>query len=136
MQGLATTITTTWLIYGDFNVVIYPQDKLLGNPITYAETQDFTNCIQVLQISELSWKCDYYTWSNKQHGSDRVSSRVDRVFGNFKWMMQWGHVQTEYDLPLISDRSPMMISIIVAAKDGKIPLRFLNVWAEYASFFQ
>ncbi|XP_019224481.1 PREDICTED: uncharacterized protein LOC109206146 [Nicotiana attenuata] len=92
VHKMAANITTPWLIGGDFNAVLYSQDRLMGNPITYAETQDFANCIQTLQLSELLWKGDYYTWSNKQDGTDRIRSRIDRMFGNFEWMMQWGQV--------------------------------------------
>lgn len=84
MQILAANIATPWIIYEDFNVVLYLQDRLMGNLIIYVETQDFSYCIQALQLSKLAWKGDYYTWSNKQHVPDRVSSRIDKVFGNFE----------------------------------------------------
>lgn len=50
--------------------------------------------------------------------------------------MQWGHVQTEYDLPQIYDHSSMLLSISIANRLGKIPFKFLNVWAGHASFLQ
>lgn len=136
IHNLAANITTPWLIGGDFNAVLYSQDRLMGNPITYAETQDFASCIQTLQLNELIWKGDYYTWSNKQDGLDRISSSIDRMFGNFEWMMQWGQVQNEYVLPQISDHSPMLLSISMNTRHDKIPFRFLNVWADHGSFLQ
>ncbi|XP_075080268.1 uncharacterized protein LOC142165794 [Nicotiana tabacum] len=108
----------------------------MGNHITYAETQDFASCIQTLQLTELIWKGDYYTWSNKQYGPDRISSRIDRILENFEWMMQWGQVQNEYDLPQISDHSPIILSISMSTRPGKIPFRFLNVRAYHGSFLQ
>nr|XP_016445978.1 PREDICTED: uncharacterized protein LOC107771163 [Nicotiana tabacum] len=136
IHNLAANITTLWLIGGDFNTVLYSQDRLMGNPITYSETQDFASCIQTLQLNELLWKGDYYTWSNKQDETDRIRSRIDRMFGNFEWMIQWGQVQNEYDLPQISDHSPMLLSISMNSRPGKIPFRFLNVWADHGSFVQ
>ncbi|KAG5610163.1 hypothetical protein H5410_021444 [Solanum commersonii] len=62
------------------------------------------------QRREKSWKMqkgNYYTWTNKQHGNDRISSRIDRVLGNDEWMEKWGHVITEYGNPCISDHCPM-----------------------------
>ncbi|XP_016481148.2 uncharacterized protein LOC107802208 [Nicotiana tabacum] len=90
IHNLTANITTPWIIGGDFNAVLYSQDRLMGNPITYAETQDFASCIQTLQLNQLLWKGDYYTWSNKQDRTDRIRSRIDRMFGNFEWMIQWG----------------------------------------------
>lgn len=73
---------------GDFNAIFQPSDRLMGNPVSYAEIQDFSTCIHTLLLNELQWKGEYYTWSNKQHGLDRVYSRLDRGFGNHDWMMQ------------------------------------------------
>ncbi|XP_016499265.2 uncharacterized protein LOC107817887 [Nicotiana tabacum] len=61
-------------------------------------------------------KGEYYTWTNKQQSSDRICSRLDRAFGNHDWMMQWGHVVMEYDVPLISDHTP--IAPLFLAKSG------------------
>lgn len=80
--------TIPWIIGGDFNVVLQLQDRKHGNPVTKAETQDFSNCIQELKLNELNWEGDYYTWSNKQDGGDRIWSRIDRAFGNYEWIMQ------------------------------------------------
>lgn len=52
-----------------------------------AEIQDFNKCVQDLRLSELAWEGEYYIWSNKQDGSDRLWSRIDRMFGNYEWMM-------------------------------------------------
>lgn len=61
-----------WLIWGDFNLMLTFQDRLYGNTVTSNEIQDFTNCMQCLNLSELPCKREYYTWSNKQEGLDRV----------------------------------------------------------------
>ncbi|XP_075102876.1 uncharacterized protein LOC142177587 [Nicotiana tabacum] len=67
------------------------QARLMGSPITYTKVQDFADCMTSLSLNELSWTGEYYTWSNKQYGADRVCSRLDRALGNFEWIMQWGH---------------------------------------------
>ncbi|KAM3301853.1 hypothetical protein P3S67_016355 [Capsicum chacoense] len=52
------TCTKPWLITGDLNAVMSPQDRKYGAPVTYAETRDFLDCVQKLQVNELLWK-DY-----------------------------------------------------------------------------
>ncbi|XP_060190791.1 uncharacterized protein LOC132620097 [Lycium barbarum] len=127
-------VTKPWLMWGDFNAILSPLDRLMGNPVTAAETQDFSDCIQDLHMNELTWKGEFYTWSNKQSGTDRIWSMIDRAFGNANWLMQWGHVQTEYDLPHISDHSPMRLQLYTAPQSGKTPFRFFNIWAEHDQF--
>ncbi|XP_059310368.1 uncharacterized protein LOC132061610 [Lycium ferocissimum] len=131
-QGVAKL----WLMWGDFNAVLSPLDRLIGNPVTSAETQDFSDCIHDLHLNELTWKGEFYTLSNKQTGADRVWSRIDRAFGNADRLMQWGHVQTEYGMPHISDHSPMLLQLYTAPQNGKTPFRFFNTWAEHAKFPQ
>ena len=87
-----------------------------------------------MEVTELQWKGNYYTWNNKQCGEDRIASRIDRVFGNDEWMDKWGHVITEYGNPNISDHRPMMMTLQKAHQYGKVGFKFFNVWIEHDSF--
>ncbi|XP_070015991.1 uncharacterized protein [Nicotiana sylvestris] len=134
LKSIAAGNTKPWLLCGDFNAVLYINDRLMGNPITYTEVRDFAYCVATLTLNELAWTEDNYTWSNKQYGVERNDSRIDRAFGNYEWMMQWGHMITEYGLPYISYHSPILITLHSAPKPGKPPFRFFNVWADHDSF--
>ncbi|KAK4358812.1 hypothetical protein RND71_021041 [Anisodus tanguticus] len=46
-------------------------------------------------------------------------------------MMKWGHVSTTYDVPLISDHSPMILSLCSNSVTGKASFKFFNVWSEH-----
>ena len=59
-----------------------PKDRLAGAPVNLNEIKDFADCVKVMGINELRWKGSYYTWNNKQIGNSRISSRIDRAFGN------------------------------------------------------
>ncbi|XP_075085045.1 uncharacterized protein LOC142168282 [Nicotiana tabacum] len=76
LKEVAQGINIPWLVTGDFNEVMAPQDRMFGNPVTYVETKDYANCIQGLMLNELQWKCDYYTWTNKQSGTDIIYTIV------------------------------------------------------------
>lgn len=66
LAEIAQTITRPWLISGDFNSMLYTQDRNFGNQITQAEIKDFTECILSLNLTELSWSGNYYTWINNR----------------------------------------------------------------------
>nr|XP_016506210.1 PREDICTED: uncharacterized protein LOC107824002 [Nicotiana tabacum] len=120
LKSIAAGITKPWLLCGDFNAVLYTNDRLMGNPITYTEVQDFADCVTTLTLNELAWTGDYYTWSNKQSGAERIDNRIDRAFGNYEWMMQWGYVITEYGLLYISEHTPMLITLHSASKPERV----------------
>lgn len=50
------------------------------------EIRNFAECIKDIGVNELQWKGNHYTWNNKQRGTDKISSRIDRGFGNDEWM--------------------------------------------------
>ncbi|XP_019238000.1 PREDICTED: uncharacterized protein LOC109218123 [Nicotiana attenuata] len=136
LQLLSLSIAVPWLIAGDFNTVLYPNDRLSCNPASYSEIQEFAACLQHITLTELLWKGDYYIWSNKQPEVDRVSNRLDRVFGNYEWMMSWGRVETNYGLPQISDHTPMLLTLSSSTWTGRVPFRFFNIWATHEDFSQ
>ncbi|KAM3395140.1 hypothetical protein P3S68_004145 [Capsicum galapagoense] len=92
LEHMAPGVNQPWLITGDFNSLLSPEDRQAGAPVTPADTQEFTDCV-------------------RNHGTDRTSSKIDRAFGNSEWLMYWGHISTEYGCPFISGHCPMIIPI-------------------------
>ncbi|XP_015060282.1 uncharacterized protein LOC107006173 [Solanum pennellii] len=92
MNAMSKGISQPWLIVGDFNAILSTKDRLDGVPVTNNEIKDFGDCVRDMGITELQWTGNYYTWTNKQCGRDRISSRIHRAFGNDEWMDKRGHV--------------------------------------------
>ncbi|KAG5598784.1 hypothetical protein H5410_030154 [Solanum commersonii] len=88
--------------------------KLKGDLVFYKEIRIFFECTQDLHLSELNWMGDYYTWTNRQHGADRVSRRIDIVLGNYEWLLNWEHIYVH--------------------SKRKVPFKFFNVWTEHNQF--
>ncbi|XP_049381299.1 uncharacterized protein LOC125845827 [Solanum stenotomum] len=134
LNTLAQGITQPWLITGDFNALLTPQDRLAGANVSLNEVKDFADCVKDIGVTELQWQVHYYSWTNKQHATDRISNRIDRVFGNYEWMEKWGHVTTEYGNPSISDHCPMQLTMQITQHNVKVKFKFFNVWTEHDSF--
>ncbi|XP_015072451.1 uncharacterized protein LOC107016517 [Solanum pennellii] len=107
MNIMSKGISQPWLIVGDFNAILSTKDRLAEVPVTINEIKDFAECVRDIGVNELQWKGNCYTWTNKKCGRDRISSRIDRAFGNDEWMEKWGHVNVEYGNPSISNHSSM-----------------------------
>ena len=86
MIQIGQNVNHPWIIVGDFNAMLSPKDRLAGVPVNENEIKDFSNCVKVMGLNEVQWKGSYYTWNNKQSGNARISSRIDRAFGNEDWM--------------------------------------------------
>ncbi|XP_069143402.1 uncharacterized protein [Solanum lycopersicum] len=133
---MAKGISQPWLIVGDFNAILSTKDRLAGVLVTNNEIKDFGDCVRDMGVNELQWTGNYYTWTNKQCGKDRISSRIDRAFGNDEWMDKWGNVNVDYGNPSISDHSSMMIILQKTQQHGKGSFKFFNVWTEHESFME
>ncbi|XP_070032878.1 uncharacterized protein [Nicotiana tomentosiformis] len=135
-RGAAVGIKKLWLVVGDFNAVMFQDDLLFGNPITYIEIKDYSKFKHEFLLTELQWRGDYYTWSNKQPGSDRIYSRLDMAFGNHEWMIAWGNLIMEYYVPFISDHAPILLTLATSSSNVKVPFKFFNVWANHEEFLK
>jgi len=70
-------MTEAWCILGDFNSVLYKEDRMGGNKIQDQELRDFTNTFEICELREIIWTGAYYSWTNKT-----IWSRIDRVLIN------------------------------------------------------
>ena len=136
LKMLVHSISDPWLIIGDFNATLSPQDRLDGVPVTLNEIKDFEDCVKDMGITELHWKGNYYTWTNKQVGAARIASRIDRAFGNDCWMDKWGHVSLDYGVPGVSDHSPMHFTLQKSCHQIRVGFKFFNVWIEHEAFLE
>nr|XP_025884622.1 uncharacterized protein LOC112940607 [Solanum lycopersicum] len=136
METLAKGITHPWLIVGDSNAIMSAKDRLDGMPVVNNEIKDLGEWVRELGVTELQWTGNYYTWTNKQCGENRIASRIDRAFGNDEWMDKWGHVRVYYGNPSISDHSSMVLMLQQTLQHGKGSFKFFNVWTEHESFMK
>ncbi|XP_075086069.1 uncharacterized protein LOC142168813 [Nicotiana tabacum] len=124
-----------WMQWG-FQCNPTPSDRLSEKTVSLAELRDFTEYCNTLLLNEIPWKGEYYTWTNKQRGDDRVCSRIDRSITNDEWMLQYGHLTAVYGEPFISDHTPILIPMREAGRNIKVPFRFFNVWIKHPRFKQ
>ncbi|XP_019255156.1 PREDICTED: uncharacterized protein LOC109233746 [Nicotiana attenuata] len=125
LQQLSVSIAVPWMITWDFNAMLYSNDRLSGNPVNYSEIQDFVSCLHSSSLTELPWKGDYYTWSNKQHGSDRVSSKVPFRFFNI-WAEHDDFSQVVTSIWSSHSSQGSLKSVRASLKDLKPALKALN----------
>ncbi|XP_070047137.1 uncharacterized protein [Nicotiana tomentosiformis] len=136
LKNISCNTNCPWLVCRDFNAILSTTDRKSCHPVSFSEVKDFSNCITAILLNELQWKGEYFTWSNKQQGSERVSSKIDRAFGNYDWMMLWGHIILEYDLRNISDHAPIFLTLQSVNHNIRDPFRFFNIWSEHPQFLE
>lgn len=66
--------------------------------------------------------------------TQRICSRIDNALGNDDGMTTYGHLWIDYQIPFMSDHSPMILNFHSVSVPTKVPFRFFNIWAEHEKF--
>ncbi|XP_070002748.1 uncharacterized protein [Nicotiana sylvestris] len=53
LKDVAVGMNKPWLVAGDFNAVMYQDDRMFGNPITYTEVKEYSECMHELLLTEV-----------------------------------------------------------------------------------
>ena len=109
LEHIASTVQGPWLVAGDFNLVLYPEDQFWGKRITQSLLRDFNACIDRCCLLDMKSIGSRFSWCNQQQGAKRILARLDRSLINSDWMQSFPASVVEYINPSISDHSPMLI---------------------------
>ena len=119
-----------WILLGDFNTVLKPEERCNGLPVSNYVCKDFAECCEDLGLSDLPSAGCFYTWSN-----NTVMSKLDRVLVNNFWYMEglFGHAVF---LPsgCLSDHCPSIVSILRPPPPKRRSFKFFNMWASHEDF--
>ncbi|XP_021859668.1 uncharacterized protein [Spinacia oleracea] len=135
LSSLSALNNLAWLVMGDFNSFLYSRDRVNGNSVTNAETIDFETCLSQTDLTELKSCGHFYSWY-KGHEVHRISSRIDRAFGNSCWHGTYSDVVVDYMNPGLSDHTPLVMNYKVNMKKGGRPFKFFNYMADHPQFLQ
>ncbi|KZV58768.1 hypothetical protein F511_13897 [Dorcoceras hygrometricum] len=123
-------INLPWIILGDFNSVLTPDEKHGGLLVTNREIRDLSDCVAFLELYDTQHVGCFYTWSN-----NTVHSKIDRVMINSVWMQHGLDIYTEFLPPgCISDHSLSITTVFRENRRRNIPFKFYNMWAAHNLF--
>lgn len=72
--------TSPWILLGDFNSILFQEDKHNSDPVSNYEVSDFRECCANLGLADLNFTSCHFTWSN-----GKVYRKIDRVMVNPLW---------------------------------------------------
>lgn len=129
---MSQTISSPWIVLGDFNCIAH-FDERVGSPVRLAEVQPLRDCLAVCVVHDLNYHGRFYTWSNKQEGTSRVLSKIDRVLGNDVWEDSFPTILVHFLAEGEYDHTPILVSFSPVHHSRK-PFRFFNCWAPKEGF--
>ncbi|XP_070032400.1 uncharacterized protein [Nicotiana tomentosiformis] len=82
MYHLASDMESPCLVGGDFNVILYEEEKYGGLPVYLSEVQDFGHCVDTCALYDRGFKGSLYTWWDGRSDDDCIFKKLDRFLTN------------------------------------------------------
>ncbi|KAM6547368.1 hypothetical protein CsatB_019044 [Cannabis sativa] len=118
---------------GDFNDILAKEERI-GNRVKYRPSQDFIDCVSNCLLEDVKSCGNFYTWSNKQQGDDRIFSKIDRAMANQSWMDMFPNADVNFMNEELMDHTPAVMSFYDMAPSGKKPFRYFKMWNTHPDF--
>ena len=130
LENLSPDRDTPWILLGDFNGVLRPDERINGSLVSNYECRDLFDATSLLGLIDTSSTGGKYTWTN---GS--VWSKLDRVMINDGWI-QAGHFSHTVFCPIgiLSDHAASITSLFEARSQHRRMFQFFNMWTAHPDF--
>ncbi|GKV43150.1 hypothetical protein SLEP1_g50482, partial [Rubroshorea leprosula] len=126
LQDLATKSELPWLIGGDFNDLLQPDDKVGGNPQPEWMLCGFREVVEACNLEEIPMVGGHFTW---RRGG--VQEKLDRGLATLRWRNLFPRAKVRLLPPLSSDHSPLWVTLDSHYKRHnrrKKRFRFEDMW--------
>lgn len=133
MEHLFRNDNMPWVCGGDFNLMIWSNEKKGGAEFNFAHAMMFRNALDHCMLEDLYYNGYPYTWTNNQGGEKNLQERLDRFCANKAWQDLYGGSFVTHLEKRKSDHLPIILSIkdrintIGTRKTEKL-FRFQEMW--------
>ncbi|KAK7268783.1 hypothetical protein RIF29_21492 [Crotalaria pallida] len=135
VQHLRVDPDRAWLVMGDWNQILRPEDKQGGCGADLHEMDELNSCLAVCGLKEVKFIGYRYTWSNKRNLDELVEEWLDYAVANKVWDDIWGDALVTSCPRYQSDHNPICLETCKKGGGGfqrkkKKLYRFEQFWLE------
>ncbi|XP_059315814.1 uncharacterized protein LOC132066528 [Lycium ferocissimum] len=127
---LSNTMTCSWLIGGDFNVVLNEEEKIGGNQIQPQDVEEFAFFINSCELEEVNFKGSPFTLWNGRADEECIFERLDRMLENSHLLDSFGNIEVEHLARTGSDHAPLLCTYGDNLQNHFRPFKFVSFWME------
>ena len=122
-----------WLCIGDFNQILYKEEKFSFNMGSIVGANLFQQVISELHLCNLVASGQKFTWMNNREEEGFVMERLDRAFASVDWVNSYPQYFL-LNLPIVdSNHGPILLNFEKQLPFRKRPFRFELMWINHPS---
>ncbi|XP_074305058.1 uncharacterized protein LOC141639988 [Silene latifolia] len=122
-----------WVMVGDFNTVISPDERMGGNT-KQEDMDDFIDCITTCGMTDIHATGAYFTWTNKQDAAHRKFSRLDRFMVNQEWTHNFPEMAAHFHPEGLLDHNPCVVRNTKLGGRKNASFKYFNMWSTTPDF--
>jgi hypothetical protein len=142
MRFLRAQSASPWLCVGDFNEVMQAEEHFGVREREQWQMMAFQEMMHDCHLTDLGYRGLPYTWDNFQEGERNVKARLDRAFGDEKFLTSMGDTDVLHIPVAESDHCALLISLKDkglgpgAQRRRMKPFRYENMWKMHADYMR
>lgn len=86
LRQLHASFSLPWLLLGDFNEILLPNEYWGSGSKPYNQIAEFTRLVEDCLLMDLGFKRPKFTWCNRRFEGNLVYARLDRGLHNQEWL--------------------------------------------------
>ncbi|XP_074315500.1 uncharacterized protein LOC141651700 [Silene latifolia] len=128
LENIASNSHGPWVMAGDFNMVISPDERMGGNT-KQEDMDDFIDCITTCRMTDIHATGAYFTWTNKQDAAHRKFSRLDRFMVNQEWLHTFPEMAAHFHPEGLLDHNPCVVRNTKLEGRKNASFKYFNMWS-------
>jgi hypothetical protein len=146
IRNLQTQSDLPWLLIGDFNEVLWPEEHLSQHPRAVSQMEAFRETLFDCNLSDLGFSGMPFTYDNRRKGRANVKVRLDRAVACPRWRDLFADSHVQHLTSPVSDHCPVLLNLtqedrspsrqphrqyeILWEREMDLPERVANAWKE------
>ena len=123
--------SSPWIVGGDFNTVLCPEERSGGATLSGIAMSDFHDTIADCGLTDASYTGSPYTWYSR-----RLRQRLDRVLVTHSWMDVFSKTQvTHLELSKSDHRGLLVVAETIVTQKAS-SFRFQHMWITHPGFLE